>query len=78
MLELENQNLKKRVNQQDNVRSNKKRKVITTARMLTTDEGLQLAEKQEEEQRIKKEKMKEASQNIRKTTSTFFTSFLSF
>lgn len=59
MLEMENKNLKRKVNQQDNARSNKKRKVVTNARMLTSDEGLRLAEEQEEEQRIKKQKKKE-------------------
>jgi hypothetical protein len=59
MLETENQNLKRKVNQQDNARSNKKRKVVTNARMLTSDEGLRLAEEQEKEQCIKKKKKEE-------------------
>lgn len=59
---MENQNLKRKVNQQDNARGNKKRKVVTNARMLTSEEGLRLAEEQEEEQRIKKQKKKEAAQ----------------
>jgi len=62
MLEVENQNLKRKVNQQDNAWSSKKRKVFTNAQMLTSDEGLQLAEKQEEEQRIKKQKKNKMAQ----------------
>jgi len=34
MLEMENRNLKRRVNQQDNAQSNKKCKVVTNAQML--------------------------------------------
>ena len=62
MLEMENQNLKRRVNQQHNARSNKKCKVVTDAWMLTSEEGLQLAEEQENEQHIKKQKKKENAQ----------------
>jgi hypothetical protein len=62
MLEMENQNLKRKVNKQDNARSNKTRKVVTNARMLTSDEGLRLAEEQEKEQQDKKKKKEENTQ----------------
>jgi hypothetical protein len=62
MLEMENQNLKRRANQQDNAQSNKKCKVVMDAWMLTSDEGLRLAEEQEAEQRAKKQKKKEMEQ----------------
>jgi hypothetical protein len=62
MLEMVNRDLKRKVNEKDNARSNKKHKVVTNPRMLTSDEGLRLVEEQEEEQRIKKQKKKEAVQ----------------
>ena len=62
MLEMENQKLKRKVNQQDNAQSNKKCKVITNTWMLTPDKGLQLAEEQEKEQHAKKQKKKEMAQ----------------
>lgn len=55
------QNLKRRVNQRDNATS-KKRKVVTSAWMLTSEEGLQLAEEQEVERQEKAQKKKESMQ----------------
>jgi hypothetical protein len=61
MLEMENKNLKRKVNRHDMTRNKTKRKVVTNARMLTSEEGLRFAEEQEAEQEAKKRKKDETT-----------------
>jgi hypothetical protein len=49
MLVTEYQNLKRKVNHHESIQSNKRQKVVTNAQMLTSEEGLWLAEEQEAE-----------------------------